>query len=321
MIPVVQNIDLECVQFPLILVQEYGLNLFRFGSGVELALKNLDTVKLSMSTSVNNIEKTEKGWKVSSIQHGEKNETHFDYLINATGFRTGTIDDMVGVSTERMVEFKASYISQWAEKETTLFPEIIFHGERGTPEGMGQFTPYPGGYFQLHGMTNDITLYPDGLSHSTNLSAQPKLDKHFIQKLDQQWAQEEIETRTKSAIEHLAKFIPTFQKATVASKPLFGAQQIPGTDPTLRVAEVSFPTERYARCEIVKVSSALDMVDAITKELVTLGYLEKGLSKQRDLNYLNSVTEEQIDTYAKQSAQKRSYPIELAQRNVALAIN
>ncbi len=65
-----------------------------------------------------------------------------------------------------------------------------------------------------------------------------------------------------------------FNNATVGSKPLFGAQQIPGDDPTLRVAEVSFPRERYARCEIVKVSSVLDMIDAITKQFIELGYVE-----------------------------------------------
>ncbi|CAA6800436.1 MAG: Oxidoreductase, partial [uncultured Sulfurovum sp.] len=33
MIPVAQSIDLDKVQFPLIMVQEYGLNLFRLASG------------------------------------------------------------------------------------------------------------------------------------------------------------------------------------------------------------------------------------------------------------------------------------------------
>jgi len=36
MIPVAQNIDLNKVQFPLIMVQEYGLNLFRLAAGTAL---------------------------------------------------------------------------------------------------------------------------------------------------------------------------------------------------------------------------------------------------------------------------------------------
>ncbi|EDQ02061.1 hypothetical protein [Shewanella benthica] len=38
-----------------------------------------------------------------------------------------------------------------------------FYGERGTPQGMAQLTPYPDGYFQLHGMTQDITPFNNGL--------------------------------------------------------------------------------------------------------------------------------------------------------------
>ena len=55
-----------------------------------------------------------------------------------------------------------------------------------------------------------------------------------------------MKERTYNAIKHVEQFIPTFTQATVGSKPLFGAQQIPGYDPTLRVAEVSFPLPEYA---------------------------------------------------------------------------
>ncbi len=51
-----------------------------------------------------------------------------------------------------MVEFKAAYITQWNEC-VGQWPEVIIHGKRKTPEGMAQLTPYPGNYFQIHGMT------------------------------------------------------------------------------------------------------------------------------------------------------------------------
>ncbi len=312
MVAVSQNLDFETVQFPLILVQEYGLNLFRLASGATLILENMKNVTLKRDTEVTNIQREEEGWLVG---YNNKQES-FDYLINSTGFRTGKIDDMLGVPCKRMIEFKAAYVSHWKSKEQTPFPEIIFHGERGTPQGMGQFTPYPNGYFQLHGMTNSITLYDDGLVANTYFSCQPKLKKKFIEKIEKSWSQEEIEERTKLAIEHLSRFIPNFSEATVGSKPLFGAQQIPGDDPTLRVAEVSFPTRAYARCEIVKVSSVVDMVKAIKNNLIELEYIE---NVEENISFSSELLEEQINSLAQMICRQRDYPSSLGCLNINIS--
>jgi len=311
-IPLAHHLDLNKIQFPLILVQEYGLNLFRLASGVTLTLQKMNNVTLKTKTEITNIIKEQKGWRVEFNNQYD----NFDYIINASGFRTGKIDDMIGVPCKRMVEFKSAYVSYWEEESETIFPELIVHGERGTPQGMGQFTPYPNGYFQLHGMTNDITLYSDGLVANTPQSCQPELKKDFMKKIEVSWSKEETYQRTNSAIKHLSKFIPMFSKATVASKPLFGAQQIPGDDPTLRVAEVSFPTKGYARCEIVKVSSVIDMVDSITKDLIELNLLEKKSQVEISLSFLENLEENRVQEYAKEIAKERGYPASLAQRNI-----
>ncbi|MBU1669165.1 FAD-binding oxidoreductase [bacterium] len=319
MIPVAKNVNLDKVQFPLIMVQEYGLNLFRLASGAALALKQLESVQLRTQTMVTDIKEDNKNkkWNIKYSTEEQSQEETFDYLINATGFRTGKIDDMLGTPCKRMVEFKAAYVSKWEENTNTLFPEIIFHGERGTPQGMGQFTPYPGGYFQLHGMTNNITLYKDGLVANTQLSCQPKLDQNFIDKIEKSWSSEETHQRTSNAIEHLSQFIPSFKEAEVGSKPLFGAQQIPGDDPTLRVAEVSFPSKRYARCEIVKVSSVIDMIDTIVKQFIELNYLEASALGERNFDHLTYLTEDTLTKYAEMLCEEREYPRCLANRNVA----
>ena len=310
MIPVAKQIDLDKVQFPLILVQEYGLNLFRMASGVTLALKTLQNVELKRESTVSNIQENCRrgGWDLTYIQNEEARQAHFDYLVNAAGFRSGKIDDLIGVECKRMVEFKAAYVSRWESCCDSLWPEVIFHGERGTPRGMGQFTPYPDGYFQLHGMTKEITLYEDGLVANTAFSCQPHLKQDFIEKIEKSWSREETEKRTQSAIRHLSQYLPDFSEAKVGSKPLFGAQQIPGDDPTLRVAEVSFPTEKYARCEIVKVSSALDMVDAIVKDLVKYGFLSESDQHYRDHDAVHTLKEAGITGYAEEIAREREYP-------------
>jgi len=45
--------------------------------------------------------------------------------------------------------------------------------------------PYPNGYFQLHGMTKNITLFEDGLVSTHEKSSYPKLPEHFIDKIKQ----------------------------------------------------------------------------------------------------------------------------------------
>lgn len=316
MLTAIKHIDLENVQYPLLLVQEYGMNLFRFGAGTKLALEQIENINLLTNTTVQKVVEDESKWHITYNENNTIQHDTFDYLINASGFRTGIIDDMVKVKSNKMVEFKASYVSQWEEKKEIIFPEIIFHGERGTPQGMAQFTPYPGGYFQLHGMTNEITLYDDGLVASTQTSAQPILKNHFMHKLDNGWKKDEVDQRTDNAIKHVTQFIPDFTQAKVGALPLFGAQQIPGDDPTLRVAEVSFSKKRYARCEIVKVSSSLDMTDAIVRELIKLGFIEKTCYKNRNLDYLTTIDTHALDKEAQALALSRGYPADLANINV-----
>jgi hypothetical protein len=250
------------------------------------------------------------GWRLRWEEKGGSREESFDYLVNAAGFRTGVLDEMLGLRERRLVEFKAAYVARWP-RNRRKWPEIIIHGERGTPRGMGQFTPYPGNYFQLHGMTREITLYENGLAASPPQGAQPRLAPPFVEKIERGWDPEEVERRTRRAIAHLARYLPEFASAEPGAIPLFGAQQIPGEDPDLRVAEVVFPLPGYARCEIVKVSSAPDMARAIARDLMKRGLLGEGLPALPP-----EPPEERIDAEARRIAAERGYPPEMAGRNI-----
>ncbi len=309
--------QLDNIQFPILLVQEYGLSAFRFAAIAMMAIENLPNCVLQTHTQVASINEREvSGWTVLT-QHkdGPPREQHFDYVINACGFRSGEIDDMVSAKRQRLVEFKAAYVAHWPQCEG-LWPEIIFHGERGTPRGMAQLTPYPDGYFQLHGMTHDITLFDNGLVESSDNSAQPQLESAFIEKIDKQWPQQVINKRTERSIEHLAQFIPDFSSAKVASQPMFGAQQIPGQDPDLRAADVSFDKKHYARAEIVKASSALSASDAILANLAESGLLgDIDIAPLLSSHYFpvsQSFTEEAVTEYAVMLAEQRNYSTSLA---------
>ncbi len=304
MIPFAKEVDFEQIKFPVLFVHEFGLNVFRIAASATLMARTLPNLSVHLRSEVVDVQKEEGGFCLVYEKEGQKHTERFDYLINAAGFLSGTIDDMLGLHRERFVEFKAAYVTKW-ERNRYKWPEVIFHGKRATPQGMAQFTPYPGGYFQLHAMTKEVTLFEDGLVKNSQFSAQPKLDERFIQKIYGGWSEKPLKERTKRAISHLCRFIESFGDAKVGAKPLYGAQQIPGRDDTLRAAEVSFGLKNYARCEIVKASSVVAMAQSVTKQLYKLGFFQNDALSKRFECYLEA---SEVENLAKEFAKERGYP-------------
>lgn len=318
MIPVAKSLQLDQFKFPLVMVQEYGLSVFRIAATTALALEQLPNCHAYTQSKVSDIhyDHTAKQWTVryQHAEHGNHTCT-VDYLINACGYRSGEIDDLAQISRQRMVEFKAAYVTHWPQCEGQ-WPEVIIHGERGTPKGMAQLTPYPNGYFQLHGMTKDITLFEDGLVASNAQTAQPILNPDFQHKLTKQWSDAEIQQRTEKAIQHVAQYVHAFEDAVVGGKPLFGAQQIPGNDPTLRAVDISFSGQRYARSEIVKASSALSAADAIVDALVTEDLIASQpdtATREQLFPVTLALSKHQVVKHAEAIAVDRGFPASLAQ--------
>ncbi|MGR5065435.1 NAD(P)-binding protein [Photobacterium sp. DNB22_13_2] len=321
MIPLAENLELDQFKYPLVLVQEYGWSVFRLAATANLALEKLNTSKVHTQSKVTHVEQqANQSWQIEYQQYDKSQQDHIthrtqvDYLVNACGFQTGEIDDMAKQKRNRLVEFKAAYVTQWPDSQG-YWPEVIFHGERGTPDGMAQLTPYPGGYFQLHGMTEEITLFKQGLAKSTPSSAQPKLANGFIRKIKSGWDNSEIDIRSTRAIKHMSRFVPNYKTATVGGKPLFGAQQIPGDDITLRAADVSFAGKRYARTEIVKASSALSAANSIIEQLLFENLFQAQINEvaiEQSFPVTRSLSAADVEQYAMQLAQERDYPEALA---------
>ena len=338
MIPVAKYLDLNKVKFPLIVVQEYGWNIFRLAASAQLALDGYEHAHVFTDTQVkqvmpvdcencSNADHHVTKWRIDYQQgagldpkvqsHSKTESIEVDYLVNACGFRTGVIDDMVGVKVTRMVEFKSSYITHWEDTGGQI-PEIIVYGNRGTPEGMAQLTPYPGGYFQIHGMSNFITLFNDGLVASSKDSAQPKLPPQYVHYIEDGWDKAPLQARSQQAIDYVAEFVPTFHSARTVGNALYGGQQIPGEDDTLRVADVSlYSNIRYARAENVKASSTLIAADQIVDELSELGLIELDTPVNRnryahEWAYLAHNDSLAIETVARDLAKERGFPLAMA---------
>ncbi|MDP2515322.1 FAD-dependent oxidoreductase [Photobacterium damselae subsp. piscicida] len=318
MIPVAKSINPKQFKYPIVMVQEYGLSVFRIAATVSLALAQKNNCIVHTSTKVTNLSylADSQTWTLefSNNSINKPQAEHFDYIVNASGFRTGTIDNLIHVKRDRLVEFKSAYVTHWQDCHAQ-WPEVIFHGERGTPQGMAQLTPYPNGYFQLHGMTEDITLFKDGLVHSTTTSSQPHLAASFLTKISDRWKQQEVSERTERAIAHMSQFVPSFTTATVGGMPLFGAQQIPGLNPTLRAADVSFAAQRYARSEIVKASSALSAANEIVANLIAnklIDPLNNTDIIEEEFKTNQTLSLDDVVNKAAAIAKERGYPQELA---------
>lgn len=293
MIPFAKGAKLDDLQYPVVCVQEYGWSVFRLAATVSLTLERLTNCQVLASSRLvaAHYESGDALWHVTYTDADDA--THVltaDYLVNACGYETGTVDDMMRFSRERMLEFKAAYLVFWpgevaatgrggassmpptaastsgvdsphtsaSASPVIWWPEVVFHGPRGSDNGMAQLTPYADGTFQLHGMTNAVTLFDSGLVTSSPVSAQPQLPPPLADKMVNGWSQADQSSRTRRAIDHMARFIPSFSTATQLAKPLYGTQQIPGNDASLRAADVTFEDgQHYARIEVVKGSSAL----------------------------------------------------------------
>ena len=179
----VKLIDYNKLKMPVVLVQEYGWNLFRLGAQAQLALNKTEKCTLKLNTEVENVidmrnQDVGYNWEIHTSDQIYK----VNYLVNSSGFRTGKFDDCLHLDVERLVEFKAAYVSQW-QPIPGLIPELIFHGKRGTSHGMAQLTPYCNDYYQIHGMTEDITLFENGLVKTKGSGAQPEFDDDIKRKL------------------------------------------------------------------------------------------------------------------------------------------
>ena len=305
-------VDHEKLKTPVILVQEYGWNLFRLGAQAQLALEKSTHCNLKINTSVTQVKDVrEQGLDYNWEIHTNDEVYKVNYLVNSSGFKTGEIEQSLQLNTKRLIEFKAAYVSKWNSNHG-LIPELIFHGERGTPNGMAQLTPYCDDYYQIHGMTEDITLFKSGLVQSERNKVQPEFNEEISNKLNKGWEPEDIETRTENAIAFVSKFVPAFISAQVGGPPLYGAQQIRGNDPSLRVGEVSFPRRSYARSEIIKASSALTVAHQILNKIQEESIVSFVTKRSNGNELLEDIPNTEIEALAGYLAKQRGYPKALA---------
>ncbi|MCX5773187.1 MAG: FAD-dependent oxidoreductase [Fusobacteria bacterium] len=294
---VVEKLVLDTLKFPIMMINEPGIALFRIAALIEEELKN-SSVKVHLNSQVLGIcmkeETLELLLKCEECEHF----IQVDFVVNAAGYQSGAVDKLLGIYEEEMVEFKAAYLVNCTQLKT--IPEIIFHGIRGTTKGMGQLTPQCGNYFQLHSMTHESTLFENGISHSCSdekLSLNSVVENILIQG----FSKEELERRTYSAVSKIGKYIKIFDIGNVVYKPFFGIQKISKGEISKRTGGVDF-SENYIRIELVKYSSIINIARKI---------IEKILGETIEIVPLKTESSK-IEEVAEAIAVRRGYPKEIA---------
>ncbi len=116
--------DLDAIKFPIVLVQEYGMYAFRLAAIATLAIDRLDNCHLQTNRKVVAIsaQTAHLGWQITTedINSGKQNQHELDYVVNACGFKSGEIDDMLNTKRKRMVEFKAAYVAHWPQSQGVM---------------------------------------------------------------------------------------------------------------------------------------------------------------------------------------------------------
>ena len=108
----------------------------------------------------------------------------------------------------------------------------------------------------------------------------------------------------------MANFVPDYKTAHEFGTPLFGAQQIPGSDETLRAADVTFEGQHYARIEVVKGSSALEAATKLVEEWALFDYQGASIESMHPVSM--ALDPKVIESKAEELAKMRDYPPELA---------
>lgn len=300
----IEIVDTSKLKTPIILVQEYGWNFFRLAAQSQLALEEAENCTVKTGTTITSIEDVrDKNFECNWLIHTDKETFEIDYLVNSAGYKNTELEDDLNVHEDKHVEFKASYVSQWKSPHG-LIPEIIIHGERGTPHGMVQLTPYCENYYQIHGMTKDVTLFEGGLLNLNKKNSKANFNSSIQKRLEFSWDKSDVDARTTRAIHSVTEYIPSFKNATIGGPPLFGAQQIPGKNPDLRVGEVSFPYANYARTEIVKASSAL----TVANQIITNLNVNKEQKSSSSNKLLEIVAKTKLNAKALELAVSRGFP-------------
>lgn len=154
--------DLERLQFPIFLVNEFGLDMRSARSHLKELLDVEKSISLHLSTEVNSLQLAQQGiWVKTASSH-----SFYNLLIDATGAKLGHLESQLGIRNHRMQDVKMAGLFTYSPPDEDLLPAIYILGGKGFPSGVSFMSHFSS--LDHHGQaivnitTQDCTYFEDG---------------------------------------------------------------------------------------------------------------------------------------------------------------
>lgn len=268
-IPFAKSTDLDQLQYPIVILKEWLMDMTAAKNAMMRKLEGLLNVAMFFNTRVTNVKPENSNIKVTFRTPQGISDAVFSHVLNAAGETAGIIDDMMGTDTVRFREAKQAFRIAFKEAEHEYWPEAVVMAPRGNKQAMTEVIPVSPGVFQLLSTTVDATLTEDGLAFADGKQTSHPVLKQQIERAFNGLDPADDIRRLQAVIARIADRHPRFKTAT----PMYvarGIVQIPGTDPNHRSGCVRIHSSNYSSALTVKATSAPYVAQIFVSELLKI---------------------------------------------------
>jgi hypothetical protein len=160
------NTNLELLQFPIIVINEWGIDMTSIARHIVWQLEKEPRITCHLAANVQKVERTKEGILLTASQKGVAR--HFEYraVVDASGMSLGRFEAQLGISTHRCIDVKMAGL--FAATSGKSLPEIYILGGKGnsfTESFMTHVSPVVSGtksFVVVNVTTSDCTYISDG---------------------------------------------------------------------------------------------------------------------------------------------------------------
>lgn len=219
---------LDGLQWPIAIVMEPGINMFRARECLRQALTDAH-VTVQTGTRVSSVHNLpSEGGMPGKVQigAGAAGPRAYDYMINTAGLESGWIDDAMGKSAPRSIDVKFAGVIQSSPEDMRGMPQCYI---MGSP--MVHVTPYSNGMSVINVTTNDCTYVKGGkVTSKAGEPSDPVLDPELRAVVDAHPKDPKALKRVENMLVHLRVDMPGIASRSVPHSALGGYVPIAGAD-------------------------------------------------------------------------------------------
>lgn len=132
-----KNTNLDDLQFPIFLIQEFGLDMRHAAGFMEQLIRENPNVRLHLSATVTKVKQVVRGTELTTISPKGDFKGHYHVVVDASGRNLGALESQLNVRNPRMVDVKLAGLFKLPRNHNVDMhvPEIYILGGKGHPAG------------------------------------------------------------------------------------------------------------------------------------------------------------------------------------------